>query len=87
MSRELARREVADLAHWRPVAMNPELLEAAFEVEDRHQLSFWDSLIVAAAQVAECRFLLSEDLQAGAVLAGVRVVDPFSTSPDEILAR
>jgi len=87
LPRELARREVADLALWQPVNTSFELLEAAFELEDRHRLSFWDALIVAAAQAARCDVLLSEDLKSETVLGGVRVVNPFSMSPGELLDR
>ncbi len=85
LSRELARREVADLTRWRLIEMSPLLLEAAFDIEDEHALSFWDALLVAGSQAARCGFLLTEDLQAGAKLGGVAVVDPFKTTPAEIL--
>ena len=39
--------------------------------------SFWDALIVHAARSAGAAVLYSEDLQPGAVLGGVRVVNPF----------
>jgi predicted nucleic acid-binding protein len=58
-----------------PVAT--ELLEAAWSVEDRFGLSWWDALIVAAARVAGCEYLLTEDLQHGAEFEGLRVVNPF----------
>jgi len=41
--------------------------------------SFWDSLIVAAAQAAGCDALLTEDLQHGLDIDGLRVADPFQT--------
>ena len=43
----------------------------------RYQLSHWDSLIVAAATLAQCETLYSEDLQHGQVVGTVRVVNPF----------
>lgn len=43
----------------------------------RHQLSHWDSLIVAAATLAQCETLYSEDLQHGQVIGTVKVVNPF----------
>ena len=43
----------------------------------RYQLSHWDSLIVAAATLAQCETLYSEDLQHGQVIGAVRVVNPF----------
>ena len=39
------------------------LLEAASRLRVQHSISFWDSLIVSAALMAECDKLLSEDLQ------------------------
>ena len=43
----------------------------------RYQLSHWDSLIVAAATLAQCETLYSEDLQHGQVIGTVKVVNPF----------
>ena len=43
----------------------------------RYQLSHWDSLIVAAAPLAQCETLYSDDLQHGQVIGAVRVVNPF----------
>jgi len=53
------------------------------EIEQRHRLSWWDSLIVAAAAAQGCALLLSEDLQDGGVYAGVTVRSPFTLSVDE----
>jgi len=56
-------------------------------VQDRHQLSWWDSLIVSAAQMAGCSWLLTEDLEHHRLFDGVRVVDPFRVEPEEIFGR
>ncbi len=74
---EQARADVRDLLAWRPVSVGTELLEAAWSVEDRFGLSCWDALIVAAARIAGCEYLLTEDLQHGAELEGLQVVSPF----------
>jgi len=50
-------------------------------IEDRYGLSWWDSLIVAAANRARATRLLTEDLQ-----HGQRLTDPFRVAPDEVLA-
>jgi predicted nucleic acid-binding protein len=78
-----ARREVEELSAWDPVVADTELLRSAWLVQDRYGLSFWDSLVVAAAQQAGCDVLLTEDLQDGQDLDGVRVVNPFRHSPAE----
>lgn len=43
----------------------------------RYQLSHWDGLIVAAATLAQCETLYSEDLQHGQAIGTVKVVNPF----------
>jgi predicted nucleic acid-binding protein len=80
-ARERARAEVRDLLAWQPVAADATLLERAWKIQDRYRLSFWDALIVAAARVASCRYLLTEDLQADQEIDGVMVVNPFAHGP------
>lgn len=43
-----------------------------------NKFSIWDAIILSAAAEAECRLLLSEDLQDGYVWKGVTVVNPFA---------
>ena len=80
-----ARAEVRDLLAWQPVIVDDAILEQGWKIQDRYRLSFWDSLIVAAARAASCRYLLTEDLQPDQDLDGVVVVDPFSTDPESLL--
>ena len=47
------------------------------ELQQRLKLSFYDSLIVAAALQAKCKRLLSEDLQHGQRIDGLRIENPF----------
>jgi predicted nucleic acid-binding protein len=72
---------VRDLLAWGPVAVGTGILLDSWKIQDRYRLSFWDSLIVAAAKASSCRFLLTEDLQHGQTLDGVLVVSPFRTDP------
>jgi predicted nucleic acid-binding protein len=50
------------------------------EIAELAQLSFWDGLIVASAEQAGASILLSEDLNHGQVIAGVKIVNPFLAS-------
>jgi predicted nucleic acid-binding protein len=50
---------------------------AAIEFHPLTQVSFWGAMIVHAARSAGAEVLFSEDFQTGAVLGGVRVVNPF----------
>ena len=42
-----------------------------------HQLSFWDSLIISTAEAARCETLLTEDMNDGQIIEGVRIVNPL----------
>lgn len=52
-------------------------IKNALYVSERHQFSFWDSLILASAIEAGCDILYTEDLNNGQVVEGVRIVNPF----------
>ena len=85
LGRDEARADVRNLMAWAPLPTDGAVVEGAWTVQDRYRLSWWDSLIVSAAQVAGCAWLLTEDIQHGQVLDGVTVVDPFRTEPQELL--
>lgn len=53
------------------------LYHRALDVQSRYRFSFYDSLIVAAALMAGCSRLLSEDLQDGQRIEGLVIEDPF----------
>jgi predicted nucleic acid-binding protein len=53
------------------------LISDAIRVQERFRLSWYDSLIVSAAQYAGCSTLYSEDLQDGQQFGSVTVKDPF----------
>ena len=84
--RSEARDIVEALSVWQPIPIDHAVLQRAWLAEDRYQISWWDSLIVAAAQASECQILLTEDLQDGQILDGVQVIDPFAL-PDRSPAR
>ena len=80
-ARDAIRREVRDLIIWDPIPANANLLERAWAIQDRYGFSFWDCLIVAAAKAADCRYLLTEDLQTGQKIEGLLVINPFLREP------
>jgi predicted nucleic acid-binding protein len=66
-----------------PVAPLTTLIHARAVVLARErQLSFYDALIVAAAQDAGCQLLFSEDLQHGQRFATLTVANPFGRGAD-----
>jgi predicted nucleic acid-binding protein len=59
---------------------------SATDLAADHGLTIWDSVVLAAAAEAECRLLLSQDLQAGFTWRGVTVANPFAAALDPLLA-
>lgn len=87
VSKEDARRAVRRLGAWNPVLLDGETLEQGFRLEERFELAWWDALIVAAAQAAACRYLLTEDLQHDQTFEGLRVINFQFVRPGEVLGR
>lgn len=77
LSLELVRARLEFFSGFEVVTASPQAILQALDVRQRWNLSFYDALIVQAAQASGCTELLTEDLQAGATIAGVRVVNPF----------
>ena len=75
--------DVRALFAWRPQPVDDTVMERAREVERRHSVSWWDSLVVAAAQMQGCSLLLTEDLADGAVLGSVTARSPFTLALGE----
>ena len=83
-----ARRIVRALRAWQPIAIDFAVLERAWSLQERYCLSWWDALIAAAAQLGNCRVLLTEDMQHGQTLDALRVIDPFASpelTPPDVL--
>lgn len=77
LARSLAREIVETYGVWHVESIGLAHVLRASELEERHRLSFWDALIVAAAQTAGATRILSEDLSAGQRIAGIAIENPF----------
>lgn len=80
-----ARLDVKNLMAWDPVVVDKALVENGWIIQDRFGFSWWDSLIVAAAQKANCSILLSEDLQHQQQIENLTIINPFKTDLDSII--
>jgi len=79
-----AREDVRALSHWLPPVDPATLMESAWDLQDRFSLSFWDALIVGAAENLGCTYVLTEDLPTGQDLDGIAVVNPFERRPSDL---
>jgi predicted nucleic acid-binding protein len=74
---EQARDLVSDYLAWDPVVNDGAAMLEAIDLENRYKLSFWDSLIVAAAQKSGASIIYSEDFNHGQKFGSVEVRNPF----------
>jgi len=54
------------------------IVERALDTLELYNISYWDSLIIAAAERARCNRILSEDLNAGQIYHGIEIANPFA---------
>jgi predicted nucleic acid-binding protein len=74
---ELAKRRVEFFARFHVAEPKVDDLLAAIDLHRLHHLSLWDTLILRCAKQSGCSVLLTEDMQHGQVVDGVRIVNPF----------
>lgn len=67
------------LSTWDIVVNDKYLTLKAIDIQERHRFSFWDSLIIQAADQGRARILLSEDLPDGQVVKDLKIINPFTT--------
>lgn len=72
-----ARGVIENYLHWHVELNVPVSILLASEIEEKHMLSFWDSLIVAAAIKARADKILTEDLNHGQIIEGILIENPF----------
>jgi predicted nucleic acid-binding protein len=74
------RQWVERYSEWETIVNTSESIRDALNLESRYQVSFWDALIIRAAQVSRADVLYTEDLNDGQVFGSVRVVNPLITT-------
>ena len=70
---------VQDYLSWEIVINSPDSSLWALEIEQRYKVSFWDALILHAAEIAGAEVLYSEDFASGRKYGPVQVVNPLTT--------
>lgn len=76
LPKEAARLVVNSYAIW-CTETTPVEVATAFRIEDESRIGFWDALIVASAAKSGAVRILSEDLNAGQTIGGIRIENPF----------
>ena len=78
---EQARSVVKRYRGWKPWIVDDVTVDLAWSLQDRFLLSYWDALMVAAAQQLGCVYLLTEDMQHEQRLDTLQIINPFRTDP------
>jgi predicted nucleic acid-binding protein len=76
LSKDLARLVVSSYAIW-CTETTPIEIVSAFRIEDESRIGFSDALIVSSASKNGATRILSEDLNAGLIVAGILIENPF----------
>jgi len=80
----IAKSIVHSMRNYEVVLIDAPLIDEAIDCSILNQLSFWDALVVAAAEKARCDRILTEDLTHGQVIRGVRIENPFRHKADQV---
>ena len=76
------REIIRDYLSWLVIVNDGESIIAAMEIEEQYRISFWDALVIYAAQVSGAAILYSEDLSDGQRYGTIRVVNPLAAEFD-----
>ena len=75
---EAAAQIIADLSTWQVHQPGAKDVLDAIILQGRHQLAFWDAMIIASAMAMGCEILWSEDLNPGQSYGTVAARNPFA---------
>ncbi|WP_176473130.1 PIN domain-containing protein [Sphingomonas lenta] len=79
LDEDVIRTIAVELISTFPILPTPlDLLPEAFDLSRRHKLQYWDALILTVARANGVATLLTEDMQDGATIDGVLILDPFN---------
>jgi predicted nucleic acid-binding protein len=77
LSMEETRNLIEDYSDWEIVVNTHDSIIEALKLESRYHISFWDALVVHAAEHSGAEILYSEDLSEAQIYGSVRVVNPL----------
>ena len=84
LDRKSARKDINAFLAWHPVSVNARVFDGAWHLQDRYGIFWWDAVIVSGAQIADYRYLLTEDFQEERVFGDLRVVNLSPTDLESL---
>lgn len=73
----IAKNIIHNFRNMEIVQIDLALIEQGIDISILSQISFWDGLMIAAAEQANCEIIYSEDLSDGKIFRGIKIVNPF----------
>jgi predicted nucleic acid-binding protein len=73
----LAKTMVHNFTNMETVQINIDIIEQGIDISIVSKISFWDGLIIASAEYAKCSIIVSEDLNNGQIIRGIKIINPF----------
>lgn len=86
LTKRAARKVVEDFSVW-CIDTSAAEVTTAFRIEDECKISFWDAMICASALKADAKIILSEDMNSGQKIAGIRIENPFLKPSKETTSK
>jgi len=80
LGRPTVRRILKSYLSWEIVLNDADIIMQASDIEETHDLSFWDALIISAAFSKNAANIFTEDLQHGQNIEGIQILNPFKDS-------
>jgi predicted nucleic acid-binding protein len=77
------RLHVRRLREWQPPHLDRYAVDGAWDLQDRHGLTYWNALIVSSALQQSCTHLLSLELPEG-TLDGIQIISPLTLRPQDL---
>jgi predicted nucleic acid-binding protein len=67
------------------VQNSSEIIERGIDISIISKISFWDALLIAAAEYSKCIEIITEDLNDGQIINGIRIRNPFITKRPKVV--
>jgi predicted nucleic acid-binding protein len=78
LSIDHVRNQLRSHEQFEVVQVTPAIIQAALDLHQTRSMAFYDAIILQAAITSGCDTLYSEDMHAGDIVNGVRIINPFS---------
>jgi predicted nucleic acid-binding protein len=75
----IAKNIIHNFRNMEIVQVDLGIIEQGIDISLLSQISFWDSLIIAAAEHANCEMIYTEDLNDTQTIRGIKIVNPFKS--------